>query len=525
MVCLIDAKKWVLSVFTIVLLALPHSGWAGSIFLTGHDPDFHAQSGPGENPTGAQKINQVAVDFISDPAFNPFTSGTSQLLFVESKGSIPGGHRQGALGMNASGITNYVHHDFTTLNAALDQLGTTYHGIVVASDFGGILRQAELDILNARSGDIINFLNAGGGIYAMAQSNNGAQLTPGGGHFGFLPFIVTSTSFNQTETGITVTPFGQSLGLSNADVNGNFSHNVFTNTGGLNIVDVDQFGNILSLAGRGRVDTGGVTPGTVPEPTSIVLLGSGLVGFALWRRKRWAAIPMKSLKVFVLSAAIVAAAAWAPSGAWAAAVGPTPYLSFADSPFNGLPFGYFHLETFEDHALNTPGVTGSPGGVTSIVFGPSIHDSVDADDGLIDGSGLNGDSYFHSPGSQGVTFAFDQTVLGSLPTHAGIVWTDGAGTTLFEAFDASNVSLGTIGPVAIADGSFNGETAEDRFFGWVHAGGISKIVISNASGGIEVDHLQYGGGVNGPAPVPEPSAWLLLASGLAGLAACRTKKG
>src|SRR6266481_7452029 len=69
-------------------------------------------------------------------------------------------------------------------------------------------------------------------------------------------------------------------------------------------------------------------------------------------------------------------------------LGPTPYLSFGDSPFNGPSFSYFHLETFEDHLLNTPGVTGSPGGVTSVVFGPAIHDSVDFDDGVIDGSGL-----------------------------------------------------------------------------------------------------------------------------------------
>jgi hypothetical protein len=85
-------------------------------------------------------------------------------------------------------------------------------------------------------------------------------------------------------------------------------------------------------------------------------------------------------------------------------LGPTPYLSFADSPFNGGSFSYFYLETFEDHLSNTPGVTGSPGGVTSVVFGPSIHDSVDADDGVIDGSGLNGDSYFSSSGAGGVTF-------------------------------------------------------------------------------------------------------------------------
>ena len=35
----------------------------------------------------------------------------------------------------------------------------------------------------------------------------------------------------------------------------------------------------------------------------------------------------------------------------------------------------FYLEDFEDHLLNTPGVNASDGGVTSIVYGPLIHDS------------------------------------------------------------------------------------------------------------------------------------------------------
>jgi hypothetical protein len=48
----------------------------------------------------------------------------------------------------------------------------------VASDFGGILTQAELNILNADSSNIINFPNSGGGLYAMAEHNSGAGLTP-----------------------------------------------------------------------------------------------------------------------------------------------------------------------------------------------------------------------------------------------------------------------------------------------------------------------------------------------------------
>lgn len=170
--------------------------------------------------------------------------------------------------------------------------------------------------------------------------------------------------------------------------------------------------------------------------------------------------------------------------------GPTPYLSSANSPFvAGINAGTVFLETFECGVQIVPGVTPSAGSV----LGPGgLTDSVDADDGAIDGSGLGGNSFFSGNGAAGITFTFNSATLGALPTQAGIVWTDGGGTTTFEAFDAMGASLGTIGPVSIADGSNSGTTGEDRFFGVVFAGGISAIRISNSSGGIEVDHLQYG---------------------------------
>jgi hypothetical protein len=174
--------------------------------------------------------------------------------------------------------------DATTLSAALDNLGTTYSAIFIASDFGGILRQEELNILNARSDDIISFLNAGGGLVALAESNLGAHLTPDGGQFGFLPFLVTNTSLDQEETGNTLTPFGASLGLTVADINGNASHNIFATDSGLGVVDRDRNGNILSLAGRGRFSPGGI----VPEPATVTLWGVGAVGVFgyAWRRRR-----------------------------------------------------------------------------------------------------------------------------------------------------------------------------------------------------------------------------------------------
>ena len=234
----------------------------------------------------------------------------------------------------------------------------------------------------------------------------------------------------------------------------------------------------------------------------------------------------RSLNFGCAAYALVALAGFAsPSVAAPVPFGPTAYLQASDSPFAGLSFSYFHLENFEDHSLNTPGLSASPGGVTSVVFGPTIHDSVDADDGAINGSGLLGDSYFSGTGS--VTLLFDATVLGALPTHAGLVWTDGGfGTTVtFQAFDGSNNSLGIITNSSHADSSNNGETPEDRFYGFSNDTGIARLVISN-SGGIEIDHVQYGLLAADVGEVPLPPALTLFATGLGalGLMAWRRKR-
>jgi hypothetical protein len=95
------------------------------------------------------------------------------------------------------------------------------------------------------------------------------------GLYGFLPFLVSSVvPLTQSETGNQLTPFGLSLGLTNADINRNFSHNVFDATGGLSIVDSNPAGQILSLAGRGEINA---ETGLVSEPGSIGLFGAGLI--------------------------------------------------------------------------------------------------------------------------------------------------------------------------------------------------------------------------------------------------------
>ena len=190
----------------------------------------------------------------------------------------------------------------------------------------------------------------------------------------------------------------------------------------------------------------------------------------------------------------------------------TPYLSAADSPFDLFGKGSdFLLEDFEDGLLNTLGLLGFGG----VVRFPSSHtDSGDADDGFIDGFGIDGHDYwaFADPkNGPAARFEFDPKALGALPRSVGIVWTDGNvdAVTIFEVFGPDGRSLGMMKFTSLDDGRGQGQTAEDRFMGAIYEGGISAIEVRADLGRIELDHVQYGD------LVPTPGAVALLS--LAGL--------
>ncbi|MEM9803602.1 MAG: hypothetical protein AAGA20_25015 [Planctomycetota bacterium] len=163
-------------------------------------------------------------------------------------------------------------------------------------------------------------------------------------------------------------------------------------------------------------------------------------------------------------------------------LGPTPYLSENDRPADFL-IGGLALEDFEDQRLDF-GIQRSTGAPIAPAFNT---DSVDGDDGSIDGSGVAGHSFF---GFGPARFTFPAPVR-----EAGIVWTDGpAGTRVtFEAFGPGMVSLGRIGPVDVGGNDNTGSTDEDRFFGIQDRDGIVAIEISSLDGNqsFEVDHIQF----------------------------------
>jgi hypothetical protein len=178
--------------------------------------------------------------------------------------------------------------------------------------------------------------------------------------------------------------------------------------------------------------------------------------------------------------------------------GPTPYRRASASPFWGM--SGLMLDTLEDGALNLSGVMP----LTGFVLGPGPNtDSVDADDGVVDGSGTGGHSWW-TP-ERTLEIAFDASALGRLPRHVGLCWTDGRDIVTFEAFGADGASLGTL-TGDHPDLRSDGRTAEDRFYGVSNHAGISRITISSSApwNGVEVDHIQY------VLPAPHASALLVV---------------
>ncbi|MDO8477043.1 MAG: hypothetical protein Q7W02_12785 [Candidatus Rokubacteria bacterium] len=276
------SRIWAGTIAALLLAAAPIST-AGPIFLTGHDPDFHA---PGS--AGAANLLRSGLSFVTGGTFDDGVA--TKFLWVESRIATPGGHLIGENGLVALGLALGTNYDRVNAAEFATASLSGYTAIAIASSFGGLLTRAELDALIARSTDIKNFINAGRGLLALSECFPcGANLLTGSTPpdlFGFLPVDVSSIAPSPP---FTVTPEGAAapFGLVNTDVN-DPTHNSFGLIGGLTPLDRDTGSQATTLAGDVRIDDGGFcgTPTTppcstgVPSPGGFALIATGLLALA-----------------------------------------------------------------------------------------------------------------------------------------------------------------------------------------------------------------------------------------------------
>ena len=127
--------------------------------------------------------------------------------------------------------------------------------------------------------------------------------------------------------------------------------------------------------------------------------------------------PLRCSILTVLAFGLMVTTARAGGSAPFTYIGPSPYLGFSDSPFAASAVFGFCNETFEDGTMDVPDVTGN-----GTVLSPAANiDSVDEDDGEIDGSGTGGHTYFSGSGAVGLTFTFQEGRTHGYPTKVGVV--------------------------------------------------------------------------------------------------------
>ncbi|MBI2528005.1 MAG: hypothetical protein HYY95_24565 [Candidatus Rokubacteria bacterium] len=263
---------------------------AGNIWLTGHDADFHCAFGAQCNHFG------IALDFARQDA----PDKTKPLLFLDSGGEVASA--AGSAGARARNTVEGAGSPFpfvvvdpsTPAFAALALTTASFSAIVIASDStcGGCDNNAaDIAAINARTADITDFFNAGGGLVYFAGAANRDT------YYDSVPIpaaaVAVSPPFSLTADGV-------ALGLLDpADTDCCATHNSFSLPGAgsaLKVAELDSLGFAETLfAGDVTIGGGGFEPGcgtattppcSVPSPAALLLLGPAIGAFGYWEWRR-----------------------------------------------------------------------------------------------------------------------------------------------------------------------------------------------------------------------------------------------
>lgn len=260
---------------SVLLLVGALGAQGGSIYLTGHDVLLHS------NQTG---YTNVILDYlrgattgseIAAPSYNiglvrGFAGFASTTVLSSGYGTL-----------TTRDLTSFVDaSDFATFLGTVDVLVIPSHTTCGGCD----LSDADSAILNSFSPEIAAFFNAGGDIWG----NSGALLPT---FYNFLPpGAVASGLPISGSSGFTATPAGVAIGIVPTMINGFQTHNRFTDFDPDFTVFETRGSEIISIGIRdARISDGGIDKGPtiVPEPSTFILLATGVAALLCYRRRSW----------------------------------------------------------------------------------------------------------------------------------------------------------------------------------------------------------------------------------------------
>jgi hypothetical protein len=270
--------------------AFASSALAGNFFATGHDQDFHCGADGDSNECAYYKISVSLVrgsstlpvlilDRDNTASGGPSSTGDASapyeavsalnLAFSDSASSAPSSSSPSYVvedpqGIQATIINGTAPAGITTASTwaatpLVDGSGSPlWSAIIIASDTtcGGCDlnnsdgTHVDSDAINARTSEIVNYFNAGGGLLYLAGADNAFDADGVSGKDVYYASVPVPVGGQPVSAPFTVTADGAALGITEAMVNCCATHNSFTlpaSSSPLKVAETDSTGLAESL--------------------------------------------------------------------------------------------------------------------------------------------------------------------------------------------------------------------------------------------------------------------------------------